>query len=395
MNLRYKSKKMKCTSLKIFTIALLFVLSVGHAQQKITIPFNPGAWEHDKEQVEFLTYKNRSAVRGKGESDVNILLKDTEFTTGTIEYDVEFKGNGFPGIGFRSSDDRKNTELFYIRYFGTVNPLSRYTLQYAAVMDGINLWDITDEYQSASEIYDGQWNHVKLVISENQMKVYVNDMEKCALHVPILEGSRKKGKIYLTGDVIYSNLTISPGAIEELPNIAGFNLKSNDTRFLRNWKISNPADLPFERDVIKRIPNTPFITMDSTLMDNSSWKPIHAKYRGMVNITEKLGATEQGKRRVTWLKTTITSDTDQIRKLKLGFSDEIWVFINGRHLYTDKNYYTTPGVKQPRGRATVDNAEINLPLKKGENEIVVGVANYFFAWGLTAKLDATDNLMIE
>jgi len=40
-------------------------------------------------------------------------------------------------------------------------------------MGGINLWDLSDEYQAGATIYQKGWNHVKLVVSGKQMRVFV------------------------------------------------------------------------------------------------------------------------------------------------------------------------------------------------------------------------------
>lgn len=34
-------------------------------------------------------------------------------------------------------------------------------------------------------------------------------------------------------------------------------------------------------------------------------------------------------------------------------------------------------MKEPRGRATIENASVMLPLAEGENELLIGVADYF------------------
>ncbi len=380
-------------------VVLIGCLALGimcYSQQKeIRIPMTPEAWEHNPEEVEFVTHRSIPAVRSKTEEGFRIALKDQQFSEGTIEFDVEFTGRGFPGIGFRHSDDLQNGEFFYIRYFGTVNPLSRYTMQYAAIIDGVNMWDMTDDYQAAAKIKDGSWNHIKLVISGKQMKVYVNDMNTVALHVPALEGNRERGKLYLSGSVIYANLVIKPGATEELPNVAGYDPAYSDTRYLKKWLVTPVVDLPFERDIFKSTPGNSGGVIDSSLMNNDSWTPITAERRGMVNLTRKYGATENGKRRLAWLKTNINSASDQVRYLNLGFSDEIWVFLNGQPLFIDRNYYGSPGMKEPRGRCTIENSKIRVPLKAGDNELVVGLANYFFGWGLVARLDSTDGITLK
>jgi len=71
-------------------------------------------------------------------------------------------------------------------------------------------------------IYEGKWNHVKLVIHGKQMKVYVNDTERAALHVPALEGITNSGGIALTGNVLYSNFIVRPNATEDLASNEGY-----------------------------------------------------------------------------------------------------------------------------------------------------------------------------
>jgi hypothetical protein len=70
------------------------------------------------------------------------------------------------------------------------------------------------------------------------------------------------------------------------------------------------------------------------------------------------------------------------------------MFINGQILYVDKNYFGTPQAKD-RGRCIIENATIKLPLKKGKNEILIALANYFYGWGIIARLDDTDGIEIE
>jgi len=299
---------------------------------------------------------------------------------------------GFPGINFRMSPDQKSGENFYIRSFGPVRPETRTTLQYAALIDGMSIWDLTDEYQSGAVIFQEKWNHVKLVISGKQLRAYVNDMGKPALMVPELEGGRDTGGIALTGNVIYANFVIKPGVTEGLHPEAGYISFSNDTRYLRNWKVSAPQDFPFGKDVVMPLPSM-YGTLNATELPDSTaqWASIQAENRGIINLSRKYGHKEKDARRLAWLKTTVESDKAQDRILSLGFSDEVWVFSNGQILYVDKNYFGTPGQKS-KGRCTIENASFKLPLKEGKNEIVIGLANYFYGWGIIARLDDTEGI---
>lgn len=364
--------------------------------KELQIPMEPAYWEHKPDQVEFITHRSVAAVQGKEGNGYQIFLKDTDFANGTIEYDVEIKGRGFPGIGFRNSKDKLNGELFYLRYFGSTSAISRNTLQYATIIDGVNMWDMTDDYQAAATIYESGWNHVKLVVSGKQMKVYVNDMQKPAMHVPSLEGTINRGGISLSGNVIYANFVIKPDATENLPATEGHDPTYSDSHYLRNWLITQPVDFPFGRDVMIGNSNNTGVAIDSTLLDSTAiWTPITAEKRAMVNFTRPFGQTKRGERRLVWVKKNISSETAQIRRIDLGFSDEVWVFINGGPLFIDKNYYGTPGMKEPRGRCTIGNSSFALPLKEGENELLIGVTNFFFGWGMIARLDETAGLKFD
>ena len=384
---------------------LILCLTIGctifsYAQRKakvqnktIAFPMTEKHWASVSTNVEFASYKSTKVARSMNESDISIMLKDFVFTTGIIEFDVELKGQGFPGINFRIGKDSLNSEIFYLRHSGKPDPKRRTTLQYAPVISGVNLWDLTDDYQAAASLYENQWNHVKMVVSEKQMKVYVNDMEKAALWVPALEGITKSGSIGLTGNVIYANMKITPNATEDLPTTAGYDPTYNDPNYLRNWQITEPIDFPFGKDILKGIQRNPGVAIDPAYLDSTAvWKPIEAGRRALINLTKEFGGESVSPRRLIWLKTTVTSDNMQEKLLKLGFNDEVWVFINRQPLYKDENYFGSPGMKEPRGRATLDNTSFEIPFQEGENEILIGLTNYFYGWGLIARLADTDGL---
>lgn len=379
-------------SVSTLTIGLLNAQNKRNSK-KIEFPMNEKNWIAVTDNVEFLTYKSVQAVKSDNNDEMVILLRDFEFTDGTIEFDVEFKERSFPAIDFHADNNMLNSEKFYIRYFGTPQGLKRNTLQYTAVVDSVNLWDLTDDYQAAATIHEGKWNHVKLVVSGRQMKVYVNDMERAALHVPALEGITKSGSIVLTGNVVYANFVVRPNTTEDLSSKKGYDPTYNDPRYLRNWSVSEPADFPFGKDIMMEIPSFPRFAIDTLLLHSSTiWKPIKAERRALINLTKMFGATEQGQRRLTWLKTTISSETAQEKRVDLGFSDEVWVFINGEILLIDKNYYGSPGMKEPKGRCTIENTSFKLPLQKGANEVLIGITNYFYGWGIIARLENTEGL---
>lgn len=365
-----------------FAVLLLYTGALFAQQNEINIAMDASQWEFEEGNAEFLTHRSVSAIRGINPGS-RMYLNDVEFTDGTIEFDVEANEPSFVGIYFRESGNRRNSEYFYLRTFWPVSPLLRTATQYSAVVDGVTLWDVTDDYQAAANLKQEGWNHVKLVVSGRQMRVYVNNMDKPTMYVPILEGSTEKGTLSFVGKATFANLVVKPGATEGLDPAPGYDPTSNDSHYLRDWMVSEPVSFPVENALTNEV------IPDST----TTWSPIQAEHRALVNLTRAFGQTPQGERRLVWLKTTITSEMDQIRQLSMGFSDEIWVLINGQLLHLDKNYYGSPSMKEPRGRATIENTSFKLPLQEGENELMIGVANNFFAWAIIARIDNTGGII--
>jgi hypothetical protein len=91
----------------------------------------------------------------------------------------------------------------------------------------------------------------------------------------------------------------------------------------------------------------------------------------------------------------LQADREWNYKLNLGFTNDVWVFLNGRYLYVDKNYCDEPSMKTPRGRVSIENSSFNLPLKAGANELLIGVGNGFLGWGIVARLNNNVGLKIE
>lgn len=78
--------------------------------------------------------------------------------------------------------------------------------------------------------------------------------------------------------------------------------------------------------------------------------------------------------------------------MRLGFSDEVWVFVNNKLTYIDKNLYRDNFRKYPDGRISIENSQFPVRFTSGENEILIGVSNNFFGWGIIARLESMEGL---
>lgn len=345
----------------------------------LTLPLTADQWTFKEEKVEFVEHRGVRAMRIQREAGT-VAAKNLTFADGTIEYDVELLPTTlFASTYFRRKDD-KTQEIFYLR--NRVNkPLFNDAIQYAPYVDGVNLWDLFDAYQAPALLKADGWNHVKLVVSGLQMRVYVNDMNRPALEIPQLEADVREGGLAFDGQCVIANVVVRPGETGGLAPYAGTDLTNHDARYLRKWQVSEPVTLPPGQE----------LTVASLPKADARFQPIKAERRGLVNLTRKYGDSQR-QRRYVWLKARIASDKARSPLLRLGFSDEVWVFVNGQPVFVDKNLYGQNMRKMPDGRISIENASFPLPLKEGDNEVLVGLANDFFGWGLMARLDSMEGL---
>lgn len=343
------------------------------------IPMNANQWEFAAGQVDFIQHKGVAAMR-INQSRGPVLLKEVEFANGTIEFDMEILDGPFAGLNFRKQDQR-NSERFYLRPYRAGNPIGEDAIQYAPVVKGANLWDMLYSYQAPAVIHKPGWNHIKLVISGKRMQVYVNSTDRVSLDIAELMGDVEKGQISFDGNVILANLEIS-SAVDGLAASAGPDPTASDVRYLREWEVSQPIAFPFGRD----------IKNEDLPTEKTKWEVIQAERFGLINLTRKFGGPINNERKLVWVRTKINAERDMRVSMNLGFSDEVWVIINKGLLYLDKNYYNNPIMKDPDGRCSLENTQFEIPLRKGENELLIGVGNFFFGWGLMARLQAVDGL---
>jgi hypothetical protein len=360
--------------------------SAGQQPAEIRVPMTADHWIFPAGRVQFVVYRGVPAMKIAGNTDP-IVLKDLDFADGTIEYDIEPQKPSFTSIYFRVKD-KNESECFYLRIHASGNALAFDALQYAPIIRGIILWDLFPYYQGGADIKLNEWNHVKLVVSGKQMVVFVNDQSRAALEVPRLEGETTIGKLALDGDsVCIANLVVKPKDVGGLSPKEGFDPEQADPRYLRTWEVNTPSSLPAGQE--------PYPGGLGKI--DSSWQPITAERRGLVNLSRKFAVVSDRHpweldRQVVWLRVKLHSETAQKKLLRLGFAHEVWVFMNGSMVFVDKNLYAQSMRKTPDGRISIENAAFEVPFRAGENELLVAIANNFYGWGLMARLEDMEGL---
>jgi hypothetical protein len=355
-------------------VCFLSTLPIALGAQPITIPMTADRWQV-KENAEF--YRQLGFYHGLMRlNSGNAVLKDIIFSDGTIEFDVNTIGRGAPGIAFRQQDEG-NFELLYLRPDPSC-PAFRACMQYAPQTHGVLLWDLFPQYQTRAPLRENGWNHIKMVVSGRRMNIFVNDATSPTLEVGRLEGDAMKGGLRLQGPATFANMVITPDAVDGLSPDPIRDSLEGDRGLVRNWRLSPFSELPNGKDA----------TYSEMPGASQEWKAISTERNGLVNLSREYGRPlPEAKRAVAWLKTTITSDRKQTKKVDVGWTRELWVFVNGKLVYAGKNLFEVEDArKYPDARCSLENGAFTAPLEAGDNEVAVAIANNFFGWGMMLRL---------
>lgn len=354
----------------------------AQAAEPIAIPMTAEHWQ-TKENAEF--FRQLGFYHGLMRlNSGNAVLKDVMFSDGTIEFDVNTIGRGAPGIAFRQQDEG-NFELLYLRP-DSACPAFSACVQYAPQTHGVLLWDLFPQYQRRAPLRENGWNHIKLVIYGRRMNVFVNDVPSPTLEVGRLEGDALQGGLHLEGPATFANMVITAGAVDRLSPDPMRDPMDGDQGLVRNWRVSAVSALPNGKvPVYSEIPDS-----------SQGWKPINPERNGLVNLSREYGLpVHEPNQGLAWLKTTITSDRKQTKKVDIGWTRELWVFVNGEMVYSGKNLWdNVADRKAPDGRCSLENASFTLPLNAGDNEVAVAIANNFYGWGLMLRLADPDGVIL-
>jgi hypothetical protein len=367
---------------------LLLLASFAGAEppQRVSIPADSPRWGLQG-QAKVAEYQGRKCLLIDGGAAV---LDDFELRDGVIDVDVATSAaRGFLGIQFRITADGANAEEIYLRPHKSGQPDA---IQYTPILNTGRNWQIYNGpgFTGAIDIPRDAWFHLRLEVTGAQAKLYVQDMAKPALVMDDLKSGVRKGQVALftlIGATYFSNFEIrtTPDAAWERrpPPMPA------DT--LTRWSLS-PAYDALERDLERPLPASEIATIQ--------WEDVEAEPPGFVPINRYREsphprvsfANDFSKRlepqpgmKVVYARTAIDSDRDQVKRLALGYSDDVSVFLNGQILFRGRSAqnFRDPGFL---GIVNPENDTVYLPLKKGRNELMLAVSELGGGWGFICRL---------
>jgi hypothetical protein len=367
---------------------VLFVPAALFSQnlQTVSVPPDSPRWELEA-QAKPTEYLGRKCLLLDGGAAI---LKDFEMRDAVIDVDVATPAKrGFFGFDFRLANEGKEGEEIYLRQHKSGQPDA---MQYTPVLSTGRNWQIYNGpgFTGAVDIPKDAWFHLRLEVTGAQAKLYVKDMDKPALVMDDLKSGVQKGQVALIdllGATYFSNFEI-----RATPEVSWErHLPPMMPEILTKWSLSPSFD------ALGRNLESPLTQAESAAMQ---WQDVEAEPPGFVVLYRYREAphprvTFQGdfsKRleaqpgmKVLYARTTIESDREQVKKLDIGYSDDVSVFLNGKILYRGRS---AQGFRDPGflGIVNLENDAVYLPLKKGSNELMLAVSELGGGWGFIARL---------
>ncbi len=373
-------------TIKTFTICLACLIPFGAARsQTITLPLTPAEWSAT-DTIKFESFLGRPAVYiNSGVA----MSRTANFRNGTIDFDIAANDrSGNMGFAFRAQRSDMSEVLFFR---AGVTDLSQ-AMQYAPALNSIpGAWQIYHGTgaTSAVEVPRNKWFHVRIVVAADSAIIYVHDNPKPVMIVPHLFLGGNGTGLALWGSgfgrgIYYSNISYTPDNATysskawPLPvgTIADWQLSpAFDGATLTPGKLPNLATMKWESVraeapglvLVNRYRKTPNIIAPS---DQDT--VLHNRFAGS---------------KVVYARTFIDSPTARTRLMHFGYSDNVVIYLNGAPVFMGINPSGFRdgdlGLFNPLGDA------VFLSLKKGRNEIVFAVTEYFGGWAFSARLEET------
>ncbi|PYX88934.1 MAG: hypothetical protein DMG68_06785 [Acidobacteria bacterium] len=361
------------------------------APEVLSVPVDSPRWDLQGE-AKAAEYQGRKCLLLDGGAAV---LKDFEMRDGIIDVDASTPASrGFFGIQFRIANHGANAEWVYLRQHKSGLPDA---MQYTPVLNtGLN-WQIYNGqgFTGAVDIPKDAWFHLRLEVVGAQAKLYVKNMEEPALVMNDLKSGIQKGQValaVLTGATYFSNfeLRTTPDAPWER------HLPPMPPGTLTKWSLS-PAYDALQRNLEQPLSASEVATI--------RWQDVEAEPPGLVVIYRYRDAPHprvsfandfskrlepQPGMKVLYARTSIDSDREQVKKLYIGYSDDVSVFLNGKILFRGRSAqnFRDPGFL---GIVNPENDAVYLPLKKGSNELMLALSELGGGWGFICRLAAPES----
>ncbi|HBL29568.1 MAG TPA: hypothetical protein DD490_22265 [Acidobacteria bacterium] len=340
------------------------------------VPFDAGRWHWTAAEARIEDHLGRRSLYLKG----GIATADgVRCANGWMEFDIAFTGaRGFVGGAWRVLD-AQNFEEFYLRPHQSGNPDAN---QYTPVFHGIRGWQLYHgkRYCVPVPYRFNAWIHVKILFAGAQAEIYVDDMEKPALFIDRLQRPVEPGGVGVSAlDFAPAHFSDFSFVETDTPPIQGTPgaPETPAPGVVASWSVS---DTFRESEIEGRL------TLGPDDLAARRWTRLAVEPSGLANLARVQGIRERND--TVFARTTVRSSHEQVKRLDVGFSDRVRVYLNGRLLFRGDD---TAFSRDYRFLGSIGYYDaLYLPLREGENEILVAVTEdprSLGGWGIQARVE--------
>ena len=346
-------------------LALIVFVSTGKSNDEF-IDFNEENWTFFNAEV--VEHLGRKSLMGTA------MLKGVEFKDGIIDFDVAVNGDrSYPGIYFRAQS-RGDYEHIYMRPHRA--PYYPDALQYCPSFKGVDGWQLYngDGYTSGPEIPRDRWIHVRIEILGTRGRIFLDGSKTPDLIIDHLEHGESKGWLTLNspknGSAYFSHFKVKQDQTMVFPDA----LKPGAPYgIVSEWELSQSfkmSVLDFEKPYSEQ------------KLPEIKWVKVQPDSSGLVNISKTIA--RQGREPdCVYARSMIHSEEERVMEFKFGYSDAASVFLNGKCVFSGANSYRQ---RDPSSLGIIGlHDSVYLNLKKGENEILMLIAEGFGGWGFMGQ----------
>jgi len=305
-----------------------------------------------------------------------VIVKDLQFSNGIIEVDVYANEvRSFAGIIFREQEG--TMEEAYMRLHKSKQADA---VQYSAIYNLETNWQLYREHQANVRFKTKGWNALRVEVKGTMAEIFVND-EK-VLGIDDLKTGFSVGQLGLTAlfNNRFSNFRITN--LDEVTSVNRLTKENKDLNIIKKWNVSQA--FPYTEGTLN--------PKDFTKLESMS---LNTEASGLLPISKyvqrtSVGNFEANKEEYAVVSTTIVSDTNEVREFYFDYSDKIFVYLNGRLVFSGNNAFRSKGV-QYMGHVNINSNSLYLDLKKGENKLHCVVIDKANGWGIIGGIKKYKN----
>lgn len=373
----------------IVTLLCLVAIPTILQAQPIRVEMDDSRWalSGDAHMEEYLGYKSIRMRTGRA------VLNAVTFKDGSVDFDMAVTPfRSFVYLQFRMRTDLDHEEL----YFRPHHPGAPDAIQYSPVYRGASNWQLYHQpgYTGATDFRQYTWMHVRMVIAGTRAAVFVDGSERPQMVIPRLALGDGSGYLAFRSFLPqnqpegvfvanFANLVVRPGFVPY--------------DFADTPAVPEPPDGLILEWLVSPAFNPPSLDIRELPMDMGSlqgWKLLKPDATGLLCLGREIEAQRGNGVWAVLARVVVHSDREQVKRLNLGFSDAVTVFLNRKPVFSGDDSYHFDNPRR-QGLLALGQGAVYLPLKKGDNELVLAISESFGGWGLMAQFEDMKGITVS